>query len=63
MSALRSRRLLAGACIVLFFAAVAIIGPHFVGNPNAFSHAEWQPPSAAHWLGTTQLGQTSSPSS
>jgi peptide/nickel transport system permease protein len=57
MSALRSRRLLIGACIVLFFAAVAIIGPFFAGDPLAFSRAEWQPPSAAHWLGTTQLGQ------
>jgi len=57
MNALRSRRLLIGACIVLFFVGVAIIGPHFVGDPNAFSRAEWQPPSAAHWLGTTQLGQ------
>jgi peptide/nickel transport system permease protein len=36
---------------------VAIIGPFIVGDPNAFSHAEWQSPSAAHWLGTTQLGQ------
>jgi peptide/nickel transport system permease protein len=57
MSALRSRRLLTGACIVAFFAGVAIIGPFFVGNPLTFSHAEWQSPSAAHWLGTTQLGQ------
>jgi peptide/nickel transport system permease protein len=57
MRALRSRRLLAGAGIVGFFAAVAIIGPFLVGNPNAFSHAEWQSPSSAHWLGTTQLGQ------
>jgi len=57
MSALRSRRLLTGAGIVIFFAGVAIIGPFFAGNPNAFSRAEWQSPSAAHWLGTTQLGQ------
>ena len=57
MNALRSRRLLTGAGIVIFFAGVAIIGPFFAGNPNAFSRAEWQSPSAAHWLGTTQLGQ------
>jgi ABC-type antimicrobial peptide transport system permease subunit len=40
-----------------FFALVAIIGPFLVGAPNAFSQAEWQAPSGAHWLGTTQLGQ------
>jgi peptide/nickel transport system permease protein len=57
MSALRSRRLLIGAGIVIFFALVAIIGPFFAGDPLAFSRAEWQPPSAEHWLGTTQLGQ------
>jgi peptide/nickel transport system permease protein len=56
-SALRSPRLLAGVCIVAFFVAVAVIGPFLVGDPLQFSHAEWQPPSAAHWLGTTQLGQ------
>lgn len=53
----RSPRLLAGAGIVVFFVLLGVIGPHFVGDPNAFSHAEWQPPSATHWLGTTQLGQ------
>ena len=57
MSALRSRRLLTGACIVIFFAGVAIIGPFFADDPLTFSRAEWQSPSAAHWLGTTQLGQ------
>ena len=57
MSALRSRRLVLGLSIVGFFVLLAIIGPYFVGNPDAFSTAEWKPPSAAHWLGTTQLGQ------
>jgi peptide/nickel transport system permease protein len=56
-SALRSRRLLLGLAIVGFFALLAIIGPYLVANPNTFSRAEWEPPSAAHWLGTTQLGQ------
>ena len=46
MSILRSRRLLIGAGIVIFFALVAIIGPFFAGDPLAFSRAEWQPPSA-----------------
>jgi peptide/nickel transport system permease protein len=57
MAAFRSRRLLAGSGIIGFFALMAVIGPVFAGNPNQFSHAEWRPPSAAHWLGTTQLGQ------
>jgi len=57
VSALRSRRLVLGLSIVGFFVLLAIIGPYFVGNPDAFSTAEWKPPSAAHWLGTTQLGQ------
>ena len=55
--ALRSRRLLLGLAIVGFFALLAIIGPYVVASPTAFSRAEWKPPSAAHWLGTTQLGQ------
>jgi peptide/nickel transport system permease protein len=57
MSALRSRRLLAGVGIVAFFVLLALIGPLFTQNPNAFSQAEWRSPSGAHWLGTTQLGQ------
>ena len=57
MSAFRSGRLLTGSGIVLFFVLVAVIGPLFAGDPNAFSKAEWQPPSGAHWLSTTQLGQ------
>jgi peptide/nickel transport system permease protein len=57
MSVLRSKRLALGAAIVVFFAMVAIVGPFLAANPNAFSSAEWKPPSAAHWLGTTSLGQ------
>ena len=57
MRALRSGRLLTGSGIVLFFVLVAVIGPFLAGNPNAFSKAEWQAPSGAHGLGTTQLGQ------
>jgi peptide/nickel transport system permease protein len=57
MSAFRSRRLQAGVAITGFFVLLGIIGPFFFGNPNGFSRAEWQGPSAAHWLGTTQLGQ------
>jgi peptide/nickel transport system permease protein len=53
----RSRRLLSGAGIVVFFLLLAIIGPLLVDNPNAFSNQEWKPPSGSHWLGTTQLGQ------
>jgi peptide/nickel transport system permease protein len=54
---LRSPRLLAGLGIVVFFVLLGAIGTPLVGDPNVFSHAEWQAPSAAHWLGTTQLGQ------
>jgi len=54
---LRSRRLLLGLVIVGIFAVLAIVGPMIFANANQFSHAEWAPPSASHWLGTTQLGQ------
>lgn len=55
--AFRDRRLLGGAGIVVFFALLAVFGPLFAQDPDAFSRAEWRPPSGAHWLGTTQLGQ------
>src|SRR5690348_11577124 len=54
---IRSKRLYLGAGIVLFFALVATLGPLFTSNADAFSKVEWQAPSAAHWLGTTSLGQ------
>jgi len=47
-----------GLGIVGFFVLVAILGPTIVQHdPNAFSPDVLQPPSAAHWLGTTQTGQ------
>jgi peptide/nickel transport system permease protein len=47
-----------GLAIVVFFALVAIIGPFLLHtDPNALSSAALSPPSAAHWLGTTQTGQ------
>jgi peptide/nickel transport system permease protein len=53
----RSKRLYAGAGIVVFFALMAIFGPLFTRNAGAFGKLEWKPPSGAHWLGTTSLGQ------
>jgi peptide/nickel transport system permease protein len=55
--AFRSRRLVAGTCIVGVFLLIAIIGPFFVADPNALSHTQLAPPSLSHWLGTTQIGQ------
>lgn len=47
-----------GLGIVGFFVLVAILGPIVIQHdPNAFSSDILQPPSAAHWLGTTQTGQ------
>lgn len=54
---LRSRRLSTGAGVLLFFALVAVFGPMLVGDPEAISNDLNQPPSGAHWLGTTQIGQ------
>jgi len=56
--ALRSGKTAAGLAIVGFFVLVAIVGPMiFTRNPGALSGAALQPPSGAHWFGTTQLGQ------
>jgi peptide/nickel transport system permease protein len=47
-----------GLGIVGFFVLVAILGPIVIHHdPNAFSSEVLQPPSTAHWLGTTQTGQ------
>ena len=53
-----NRKVSFGLAIVLFFILVAIFGPLFLRqDPNAFSLDRLQPPSTAHWLGTTQTGQ------
>lgn len=56
-AALGSRRLLAGVCVVGFFVLLGAIGPLFIGNANLVSTVQSAPPSAAHWFGTTEIGQ------
>ncbi len=46
-----------GAGMLVFFLLVAIFGPMFVGNPNAVGIPINSPPTSAHILGTTNLGQ------
>jgi peptide/nickel transport system permease protein len=47
-----------GCAIVGFFMVVGIIGPFFMtSNSNATSHLFITPPSPAHWLGTTVVGE------
>ncbi len=47
-----------GISIVLFFVLVALIGPFFIRtDPSALTNDVLVPPSAGHWLGTTQTGQ------
>src|SRR5205807_6145944 len=53
-----NRKVSFGLAILAFFVLLAIFGPMFFpGDPNAFSADILQPPSPAHWLGTTQTGQ------
>ncbi len=54
---LRSPRLVVGLCIVGFFVLLGGIGPFFVQDPNGLSNVIYGHPSAAHWLGTTSIGQ------
>ncbi len=64
----RSRRLLSlmrrkpllvvGVLLLAFFAALAIVGPFFVGDPLATDPANtFQAPSAEHWFGTDRFGR------
>ena len=53
----RDRKALAGATILAAFAAVALFGPWFVGDPTALVGIPLQPPSPAHLFGTNGQGQ------
>ena len=55
--ALRSPRLATGLGILAFFALLGLIGPLFAHGATTFTDLKYAPPSAAHWLGTTQVGQ------
>jgi peptide/nickel transport system permease protein len=46
-----------GLFFVLVLIAIAIFGPLFVADPYKTSSAFRTPPSAAHWLGTDQIGR------
>ncbi|MBB6261915.1 peptide/nickel transport system permease protein [Paenochrobactrum gallinarii] len=54
-----NRSAVLGGIVVLFFILVAIVGPWFpLADPTLTSWtAIRQPPSAAHWLGTDELGR------
>ncbi len=53
----RDRKATVGALILMAFAIIAVAGPLLVGDPTALVAVPLQPPSAAHWLGTTGQGQ------
>ena len=53
-----NRKVAIGSAIIAFFVLVAIFGPLLVRqDPLRYSLNILQPPSGAHWLGTTQGGQ------
>ena len=55
---LQSAKMRFGFGVVGFFFLIALVGPLLVQrDPMAFSADQLQPPSWAHWLGTTQTGQ------
>jgi peptide/nickel transport system permease protein len=54
----KNKKVAIGTYIVLFFILVAILGPVFIhADPNRLSTDAEAAPSAAHLLGTTELGQ------
>jgi peptide/nickel transport system permease protein len=56
--AFRNRKLVIGLSVVSFFLVLAIVGPWLTSaDPFGFGYPTGQPPSSAHWLGTTAPGQ------
>jgi peptide/nickel transport system permease protein len=53
----RDRKASLGAALLGFFVLVGLVGPWLVGSPDALVGIPLQPPSLAHWLGTTGQGQ------
>ncbi len=53
----RDRKASVGALILVLFALLAVVGPFLVGDPTALVAVPLEPPSSAHWLGTTGQGQ------
>jgi peptide/nickel transport system permease protein len=56
--ALRNRKLVIGLTVVGLFLVLAIVGPWLTdADPFEFGFPTGEPPSRAHWLGTTSSGQ------
>jgi peptide/nickel transport system permease protein len=56
--ALRDRRIVFGAAVILAFVVVSIVGPWLdPTDPLAYSGPQAQPPSPDYWFGTTTFGQ------
>jgi peptide/nickel transport system permease protein len=53
----RDRKAVAGLALLALFVVVGAIGPLLVGDPDALVGIPHQPPSVAHWFGTTGQGQ------
>jgi peptide/nickel transport system permease protein len=56
--ALRNPKLRVGLTVLLFFVALALVGPRLTKyKPTGFAGPLAQPPSAEHWFGTTSFGE------
>jgi peptide/nickel transport system permease protein len=53
----RHRKAAVGGSLLVFFLLLALVGPFFVMDPTELVGRPHQPPSAAHWFGTTGQGQ------